>query len=55
MHGGTYGSGAPSGECNGRYRHGYKTREAIADRAEIMGWVRMCREMAKAEAEAGGD
>jgi len=48
MHGGAIGSGAPTGNRNGRYRNGYRTREAMAEHAEIMGWVRMCREMAKA-------
>lgn len=53
MHGGATGSGAPSGNRNGRYRNGYRTREAMSEHAEIMSWVRMCREMAKAV--AGGD
>jgi hypothetical protein len=34
MHGGADGSGAPSGSENGNYRHGYYTREAIAQRRE---------------------
>jgi hypothetical protein len=32
MHGGAHGSGAPKGERNGNYRHGYYTAEAIAER-----------------------
>jgi hypothetical protein len=32
MHGGAHGSGAPSGERNGHYRHGLYTAEAIAER-----------------------
>jgi hypothetical protein len=30
MHGGAAGSGAPSGKRNGNYRHGGRTKEAIA-------------------------
>jgi hypothetical protein len=32
MHGGAHGSGAPSGERNGNFRHGFYTAEAIAER-----------------------
>jgi hypothetical protein len=32
MHGGAHGSGAPSGERNGNYRHGLYAAEAIAER-----------------------
>ena len=32
MHGGAKGSGAPRGERNGNYRHGHRTKEAIAQR-----------------------
>ena len=32
MHGGAAGSGAPKGERNGNYRHGFYTAEAIAER-----------------------
>jgi hypothetical protein len=35
MHGGAHGSGAPSGERNGMYRHGRYTREAIELRRVI--------------------
>ncbi|WP_330218354.1 hypothetical protein [Methylobacterium sp. WSM2598] len=30
MHGGALGSGAPNGSSNGRYRHGLRTKEALA-------------------------
>ena len=32
MHGGATGIGAPRGERNGNYRHGFYTYEAIAER-----------------------
>lgn len=32
MHGGALGSGAPSGERNGNYRHGFYTAAAMAER-----------------------
>jgi hypothetical protein len=48
MHGGALGSGAPSGKRNGRYRHGWQTKEAIASRAEIAAWARVMRTAAKA-------
>lgn len=34
MHGGTLGSGAPSGSRNGNYRHGQRTKAAVAIRQE---------------------
>jgi hypothetical protein len=35
LHGGGKGSGAPPGERNGNYRHGLRTREAIAERRAL--------------------
>jgi len=37
------GSGAPSGERNGNYRHGLYTAEAIAERKAIRAWLRWLR------------
>lgn len=47
MHGGTLGSGAPSGERNGAYRHGERTKEAMARKAEVAGWIRILRTIGK--------
>ncbi len=35
MHGGAKGSGAPSGERNGRYTHGRFTSEAMHERLKV--------------------
>jgi hypothetical protein len=35
LRGGAPGSGAPKGECNGRYQHGFYTAEAIEERNVI--------------------
>jgi hypothetical protein len=43
MHGGAHGSGAPSGERNGNYRHGLYTAEAIAERKATRAWLRSLR------------
>jgi hypothetical protein len=43
MHGGAHGSGAPSGERNGNYRHGLYTAEAIAERKAVRAWLRSMR------------
>lgn len=40
--------GAPKGERNGMYRHGYFAAEAIADRAAIRKWTRESRGFATA-------
>jgi hypothetical protein len=40
MHGGAHGSGAPKGERNGNYRHGYYTYKAIAERRALMAFIR---------------
>ncbi len=45
MHGGAKGSGAPTGERNGNYRHGYYTKEALADRRDTAELIRSCREL----------
>jgi hypothetical protein len=51
MHGGGFGSGAKSGEANHRYRHGCRTGNAIAERAELMGWVRAMKATMKTIAD----
>jgi hypothetical protein len=43
LHGGAPGSGAPSGERNGRYQHGHCTKEAKAERR----WIRSLLQLAK--------
>ena len=35
LHGGAEGIGAPRGERNGAYRHGLRTKEAIAERRAL--------------------
>jgi hypothetical protein len=40
MHGGARGSGAPRGERNGNYRHGYYTADAIAERQVVRALIR---------------
>jgi hypothetical protein len=35
MHGGAPGTGAPKGERNGNYRHGFYTAEAMAERRAL--------------------
>ena len=40
MDGGAPGSGAPSGERNANYRHGFYTAEAIAERKATRAWLR---------------
>src|SRR5215831_246317 len=47
MHGGAKGSGAPSGERNGNYRHGRFTAEAIRERRILREWIRAARKAAK--------
>jgi hypothetical protein len=41
MHGGAKGSGAPSGERNGNYRHGEFTRAAVQERRILNEWVKV--------------
>ena len=43
LHGGAPGSGAPTGERNGRYQHGHYTKEAKAERR----WIRSLLHLAK--------
>ena len=43
MHGAR--GGAPSGPANGRWRHGNRTRELVAERREIKGLVREAHEI----------
>jgi hypothetical protein len=43
MHGGAHGSGAPTGERNGNYRHGLYTAEAITERKAIRARLRFLR------------
>src|SRR5437764_4333550 len=50
MHGGAKGSGAPSGERNGNYRHGRFTAQAIRDRRIVREWIKAAR-IAAAEVE----
>jgi hypothetical protein len=40
MHGGAHGSGAPKGERNGNYRHGFYTGEAITERRAVRALIR---------------
>ncbi|HMF07155.1 MAG TPA: HGGxSTG domain-containing protein [Methylocella sp.] len=46
MHGGAKGSGAPSGERNGNYRHGRFTAEAIGERQMLREWIKAARRAA---------
>jgi hypothetical protein len=40
MHGGAHGSGAPKGERNGSYRHGFYTAKAMAERRALAALIR---------------
>jgi hypothetical protein len=40
MHGGAPGTGAPKGERNGNYRHGFYTAEAMAERSAVRALLR---------------
>ena len=51
MHGGARGSGAPSGERNGNYMHGLRTKEMQEFRAEARTVLALSREVLKALAE----
>jgi hypothetical protein len=53
MHGGAQGSGAPTGERNGRYRHGTRTRETVAERKALMKFIREAGRFARQA--VGGD
>ncbi len=43
MHGGADGIGAPSGERNGAYKHGLRTRKAIEGRRALRALIRAMR------------
>ena len=45
MHGGAKGSGAPTGERNGNYRHGHYTKAAKANRRHMEKLIRSSREL----------
>jgi hypothetical protein len=45
MHGGAYGSGAPSGSRNGNYKHGRYTAEMVAARRWLRDATRMLHEL----------
>jgi len=43
LHGGARGSGGPPGERNGQYRHGERTKTAIAERQKFSVLLKMLR------------
>jgi hypothetical protein len=43
LHGGAPGSGGPSGKRNGQYRHGERTKAAIAARQKFSALLKMLR------------
>jgi hypothetical protein len=43
LHGGASGSGGPPGERNGQYRHGERTKAAIAERQKFSTLLKMLR------------
>jgi hypothetical protein len=43
MHGGASGSGGPPGERNGQYRHGERTKAAIAEWQKFSALLKMLR------------
>ena len=43
LHGGARGSGAPAGERNGQYRHGERTKAAIAEQQKFSALLKMLR------------
>jgi len=43
LHGGARGSGAPAGERNGQYRHGERTKGAIAERRKFSALLKLLR------------
>ena len=43
LHGGASGSGGPAGERNGQYRHGERTKAAIAERQKFGALLKMLR------------
>jgi hypothetical protein len=43
MHGGSLGSGAPTGEANGAWRHGGRSQETREKQRELQAWVRLLK------------
>src|SRR5438067_1118760 len=43
LHGGAKGSGGPAAERNGQYRHGERTKNAIAERQKFSALLKMLR------------
>jgi hypothetical protein len=43
LHGGANGSGGPHGKRNGQYRHGERTKAAIAERQKFSALLKMLR------------
>jgi glucans biosynthesis protein len=43
LHGGAKGSGAPTGERNGNFKHGLFTRTAMRERERMQGLLRAMR------------
>jgi hypothetical protein len=43
LHGGASGSGGPSGRGNGQYRHGERTKAAIAEQRKFSALLKMLR------------
>jgi hypothetical protein len=43
MHGGASGSGGPPGKRNGQYRHGERTKTAIAEQQKFSALLKMLR------------
>jgi hypothetical protein len=43
LHGGASGSGGPPGERNGQYRHGERTKAAIAEQQKFSALLKMLR------------
>jgi hypothetical protein len=44
LHGGASGSGAPPGKRNGQYRHGERTKAAIAEQKKFSALLKMLRD-----------
>ena len=43
MHGGAHGSGAPTGERHGHYRHGFWTKASVEIRSAAIGLMKCAR------------
>jgi len=43
LHGGASGSGGPPGERHGQYRHGERTKAAIAERQKFSALLKVLR------------